>query len=112
MVLQNNAIPSPKKDSKISKTRISEKTQLKENILESFSNCCFYLNFLVKNCVSLLNDSSKKRRLKTEEHDKKWLYDNSDQKRIRNENHIGTKDKFGPNFQNSAQIISLINLIT
>ena len=41
-----------------------------------------------------------------------WLYDNSDQRRIRTENQIRTKDKFGPNFWNSAQIISLINLIT
>ena len=28
-----------------------------------------------------------------------WLYDNSDQRRIRTENQIRTKDKFGPNFE-------------
>ena len=30
---------------------------------------------------------------------KKGLYDNSDQRRIRTENQIRTKDKFGPNFE-------------
>ena len=30
---------------------------------------------------------------------KMWLYDNSDQRRIRTENQIRTKDKFGPNFE-------------
>ena len=28
-----------------------------------------------------------------------WLYDNSDQRRIRTENQIRTKDKFVPNFE-------------
>ena len=41
-----------------------------------------------------------------------WLYDNSDQRQIRTENQIRIKEKFWPKFWTSAQIISLINLIT
>ena len=36
---------------------------------------------------------------KTSENYLERLYDNSDQRRIRTENQIRTKDKFGPNFE-------------